>query len=77
MRLLRTYTVFLTAFARKVTYCVRVCTALCVKQLMGSKRLVQTKYGFARKATYVLDETYAYKVRLSSVKRLMLEGLTV
>ena len=67
MRLLRTY----TAFARKVTYCVCVSTALGVIKLLR-----MNKYGFARKATYAIEAAYAYKVRLLCVKRLILEGLS-
>ena len=47
-----------------------------VKRLMRSKQLILTRYGFARKATYVLEATYVYKVRLLRAKQLMLLGIS-
>ena len=67
---------FLNRFARKATHCVHISTAFRVKGLMRSKRLMCTRYGLARKATYALEATYAYKVQLLRVERLMLQGLT-
>ena len=83
MRLLRTNTV-LNGFARKARYCVRISTVLRVKRLM------LTRYGFARKneslntdensfapkATYALEATYTYKIRLLIVKLLMLQSIS-
>ena len=68
---------FLNGFAREATYCVCKSIALRVKRLMRSKRLMSTnEYRFARKATYVLEATYAYKVRLLRVNLPMLQGLS-
>ena len=64
------YTVFLTDFARRATYCVHVSTALCVSNLLRT-----CEYVFASKAAHVLKATYAYKLRLLRVKRLIIEGL--
>ena len=39
-------------FCAYAAYYIRNSTALCVKRLVRSKRLICTKYGFALKATY-------------------------
>ena len=89
MRLLRTYTEFSTAFARRATYCVRVSTALRVSDLCArsdlcvqrtalrlSDLLRMIQYGFARNDSCARGGLCGQGTAFAR-KRLKLEGLTV